>query len=121
MQIVSRGKRQGSENEGNKELNKGASSSEDEMIGESNLDREDDSYNGSNDDVLELDETIDGIGVDDDYESSGESECENDLEADIEIYDLCVKSLNERAQKEVSSQFKALDEKWAMSYLKKNE
>ena len=43
------------------------------------------------------------------------------LEVDIGIYDLCVKSLKERVQKELSSQFKALDQKWAMSCLKKNE
>ena len=75
LQMFARGKRQGLDDEGEKDLNSGASSSEDEMIGESHLDREENMHKGSNNNVLELDGTIDEIGGDDDYESSGESEC----------------------------------------------
>ena len=58
---------------------------------------------------MELDGAIDEISIDDSCGVSDESECENDLEADIDTHESCVKSLKERAQKGSSSPFKDLE------------
>ena len=52
------------------------------------------------DNILELHHAIDEISVDNSCGSNDESECENDLEVDIDTHESHVKSLKERVQKE---------------------
>ena len=60
---------------------------------------------------MELDGAIYEIRVDNSCGSSNEIECKNDLDTNVDVHELYVKSLKERVHKEGVSLFKALDEK----------